>query len=92
MRRIGGKDGPYGKQPQKSVASLSGWLPASMEAYFALNERWFIGSRQVQKIVKRVASRSGVGSKSWIEPFRGDPQKTSLTEYRAVVVSTRLTM
>ena len=29
-----------------------------MISYFALNERWFIGPRQAQKIVKRVAERA----------------------------------
>jgi hypothetical protein len=68
-----------GKQPKKSVVRLSRRLQAPLEPYFALNERRFIGSRQVQKIVKRVAGHSGVGSKSWIEPFRGDMQKTPST-------------
>jgi integrase/recombinase XerD len=29
-----------------------------MEHYFAIHERWFIGPRQVQKIVKRLANRA----------------------------------
>ena len=62
--------------PKKSVRPLSRWLQPPLEADFALNERWLLGSRQVQTIVKRVAGHSGVGSKSWIDPFRGDMQKT----------------
>ena len=31
-----------------------------MISYFALNERWFIGPRPVQKIVKRVAERARI--------------------------------
>jgi len=50
---ISGKGGPYGKQSKKRVVPLSRRLQALLEPYFALNERWFIGPRQVQKIVKR---------------------------------------
>jgi hypothetical protein len=46
------------------------WKPPS-----PFSERWFIGSRQAQKLVKRVAGHSGVGSKAWIAPFCGDMQK-----------------
>ena len=28
--------------------------------YFALNDRWFVGARQAQKIVKRVANRAQI--------------------------------
>ena len=44
MLRISGEDGPYGKPPKKSVGPPSRWLQAPLEARFALNERWFIGS------------------------------------------------
>jgi hypothetical protein len=37
----------HGKQPKKSVVPLSRRLQALLEACFALNERWLIGSRQV---------------------------------------------
>jgi hypothetical protein len=76
MLRISDKGGPYGKPPKKRVVPLPRRLQAPRETHFALNEPWVMGSRQVQKIVKRVAGHSGVGSKSWIEPFRGDMQKT----------------
>ena len=39
---------------------LSRRLQALLEPYFALNEKWFIGPRQVQKIVKRVAERARI--------------------------------
>ena len=32
----------------------------AVEAYFLLNERWVIGPRQVQKLVKRVAGYRGL--------------------------------
>ena len=31
-----------------------------MEHYFAVHETWFIGKRQVQKIVKRLANRAKI--------------------------------
>ena len=31
-----------------------------MEHYFALHDRWFVGARQVQKIVKRLANRAQI--------------------------------
>jgi hypothetical protein len=80
--RISGKDGPCGKLPKKSVVPLSRRLHTLLEAYFALSERWFIGSRQVQKIVKRAVGHSGVDSKSWIEPFCGDMQKPPDTDMK----------
>jgi integrase/recombinase XerD len=54
------KDGPYGKQSKKRVVPLSRRLQALLEPYFALHERWFVGPRQVQKIVKRVAERARI--------------------------------
>jgi hypothetical protein len=77
------RKGLYGKPPKKRVVPLPRRLPAPLEAYFALNERWVIGSRQVQTSVKRVAGHAGVGSKAWIEPFRGDRQKPPIREPHA---------
>jgi len=37
---------------------LSRRVQALLEPYFALNEKWFIGPRQAQKVVKRVAERA----------------------------------
>jgi integrase/recombinase XerD len=39
---------------------MSRRIQALLEPYFALNEKWFIGTRQVQKIVKRVAERARI--------------------------------
>ena len=58
--RITGKGGPYGKQSKKRVVPLSRRLQALLKPYFALHERWFVGPRQVQKIVKRVAERARI--------------------------------
>jgi integrase/recombinase XerD len=61
--RLSGKGGPYGKQSKKRVVPLSRRLQALLEPYFALHERWFVGPRQVQKIVKRVAERARISQK-----------------------------
>jgi hypothetical protein len=79
MLRISGKDGLYGKPPKQSVVPLSRWLQAPLEADCSLNEGWFMGSRQVQRTVKRGVGLAGVGSKCWIEPFCGDMQKPPST-------------
>src|SRR6266568_229580 len=34
--------------------------PPLMEHYFAVHETWFVGPRQVQKIVKRLANRAKI--------------------------------
>ena len=58
--RIEGKGGPYGKQSKKRVVPMSPRIRTLMEPYFALHEKWFVGARQVQKIVKRVANRAQI--------------------------------
>jgi integrase/recombinase XerD len=58
--RVDGKGGPYGKRSKKRVVPLSRRIQALLEHYFALHEEWFIGKRQVQKIVKRVAERARI--------------------------------
>ena len=35
-------------------------VQALLEPYFALNEKWFVGPRQVQKMVKRIAKRARI--------------------------------
>lgn len=58
--RVSGKGGPYGKQSKKRVVPMSRRVQALLEPFFALNEQWFVGPRQVQKIVKRVADRAQI--------------------------------
>jgi len=58
--RIEGKGGPYGKQSKKRVVPMSTRIQPLMEHYFALHDRWFVGARQVQKIVKRLANRAQI--------------------------------
>ena len=60
--RISGKGGPYGKKSKKRVIPLSKRVQALLEPYFALHNTWFVGERQVQKIVKRIANRAQITS------------------------------
>ena len=56
--RVAGKGGPHGTRGKQRVVPLSARVRALLEPYFALNDRWFVGARQAQKIVKRVANRA----------------------------------
>ena len=58
--RIQGKGGPYGKRSKQRVVPMSRRIQPLMEHYFAMHETWFVGPRQVQKIVKRVANRAKI--------------------------------
>lgn len=58
--RIEGKGGMYGKQSKKRVVPMSRRIQPLMEHYFALHEKWFVGARQAQKIVKRIADRARI--------------------------------
>lgn len=56
--RISGKGGPYGKKSKKRVVPMSKRVQALLEHYFAINNSWPVGERQVQKIVKQIANRA----------------------------------
>lgn len=56
--RITGKGGPHGKKSKKRVVPMSKRVQTLLEHYFAINNQWPVGSRQVQKIVKHVANRA----------------------------------
>jgi integrase/recombinase XerD len=56
--RVTGKGGPHGKKSKKRVIPMSRRVQTLLEHYFAINEKWPVGSRQVQKIVKKVANRT----------------------------------
>ncbi len=56
--RVSGKGGPYGKQSKKRIVPLSKRIQTLLEHYFALHDAWFVGPRQVQKIVKNIANKA----------------------------------
>lgn len=58
--RISGKGGPYGKKTKKRVVPMSKRVHALLEHYFAINDSFPVGVRQVQKIVKLVANRAKI--------------------------------
>ena len=51
---------PYGKQSKKRAVSMSRRIQVLLEPYCSLNDKWFIGQRQVQKVVQRVAERARI--------------------------------
>ena len=55
--RISGKGGPYGKKTKKRVVPMSKRVQSLLENYFAINDKFPVGTRQVQKIVKEIANR-----------------------------------
>lgn len=58
--RVSGKSGPHGKKAKLRVVPMAPRIQALLESYFALHDTWFVGPRQVQKIVKRVANRAHI--------------------------------
>lgn len=60
--RITGKGGPYGKMSRQRVVPMSGRVRALLEPYFAINNKWFIGPRGANKMIKRVANRARISS------------------------------
>src|SRR3954454_17552827 len=56
--RVTGKAGPHGARRKQRIVPLSARVRALLEPYFALNDAWFVGTRQAQKIVKRVANHA----------------------------------
>ena len=56
--RVTGKGGIDGKKSKKRIVPMSKRVQTLFEHYFAINETWPVGIRQVQKIVKRVANRA----------------------------------
>lgn len=58
--RISGKGGPYGKKSKKRVVPMSNRVQTLLEPYFTLHQEWFIGERQVQKLVKQIANRAQI--------------------------------
>jgi len=58
--RIKGKGGPFGKKTKARVVPATRRVMTLLEVYFALRDRWPLGKRAVQKLVKIVANRAGI--------------------------------
>jgi integrase/recombinase XerD len=58
--RIKGKGGPFGKKTKVRVVPTTRRVMTLLEAYFALHDKWPLGPRAVQKLVKQVANRAGI--------------------------------
>lgn len=58
--RVSGKGGSSGKLSKKRVVPLSHRVLSLFEHYFAIHDKWPVGARQVQKIVKWVANNAKI--------------------------------
>jgi len=58
--RIRGKGDPSPRGSGERVVPMSPRVRAVLKPYFALNQKWFMGTRQAQKVVKRVATRAQI--------------------------------
>lgn len=58
--RVKGKGGPHGKRSKQRAIPMSKRVRALLEPYFAYKNEWFIGERQAQKLVKKIAERAKI--------------------------------
>jgi integrase/recombinase XerD len=58
--RVSGKGGQHGKKTKKRVVPMSKRVQTLLEHYFAIHDKWPVGARQVQKIVKQVANKAKI--------------------------------
>lgn len=58
--RIKGKGGPHGKKSKQRIVPMSKRVQTLLEHYFAINNKWPVGPRQVQKIVKQIANKAQI--------------------------------
>jgi integrase/recombinase XerD len=58
--RVQGKGGPYGKKTKMRTVPMSLRVRTLLEPWFALNDRFPVGPRRVQKIVKEIANRAKI--------------------------------
>jgi integrase/recombinase XerD len=58
--RISGKGGIHGKKTKKRVVPMSIRVQTLLEHYFAINDKWPVGARRVQKIVKEIANKAKI--------------------------------
>lgn len=58
--RITGKGGPHGKKSKKRVVPMSKRVQTLLEHYFAIHDKWPVGPRRVQKLIKEVANKAKI--------------------------------
>jgi integrase/recombinase XerD len=58
--RVQGKGGPYGKKTKMRTVPMSLRVRTLLEPWFSLNDRFPVGPRRVQKIVKEIANRAKI--------------------------------
>ena len=89
--RISGKGGPYGKKTKKRVVPMSGRVQSLLEHYFAINEKFPIGPRQVQKVVKEIANRAQISKTVYSSYFKTYLCNVSLTKKHLISFCTKNT-
>jgi len=58
--KVRGKGGPYGKRSKVRVLPLSDRVRSLVEHHYAVEDRFPIGKRQIERIVKDVANRARI--------------------------------
>jgi integrase/recombinase XerD len=58
--RISGKGGIYGKKTKNRVVPMSKRVQSLFEHYFAIHNKFPIGIRRIQKIVKEIANKAQI--------------------------------
>jgi integrase/recombinase XerD len=61
--RVSGKSGPYSQKTKKRVVPMSNRARVLLEHHFAINDRFPVGARQAQKIVRNVANRAKIAKR-----------------------------
>lgn len=60
LSRVKGKGGPYGQETKVCAVPMSLRVRALLEPWFALNDRFPVGSRRMQKTVKAIVNRAKI--------------------------------
>jgi integrase/recombinase XerD len=55
-----GKGGPYGNASKRRIVPLSPRVQPLIGGHFAVHEKWGMGTRTIQRLIKRVANRAHV--------------------------------
>jgi integrase/recombinase XerD len=58
--RVSGKGGIFGKKSKKRVVPMPNRSRTLLEHYFAINDKFPVGVRQAQKIIKTIANRAQI--------------------------------
>lgn len=57
---LDGKGGPFGRMSKTRIVPLTRVSRAIYEQWFAINDKFPVGKRQIEKVIKKVANRAGI--------------------------------